>query len=499
MDSLMANTSTIKNGMLACALLLAVHAHAQQVPMVDQIVDPPLPPGATLVAPESAGVPSLPPSVLQTSDPAYLPPPSADMGTTGIVPGVHTPAAIGSSIAPEVMQTSFVGCTSCGSVGCTGCAEYGPGFARPSGLGVWVRADYLVWYEKKSDSIPLVTSSSLAGAAGFDPSTLPTDFMTIGAADTTVLFGDESFGDNPLEGYRIEVGAWLDSGATLGIMGRYFDAGSRLMTFRSEPGQFNFLGIPYFDDSIGLENNENIHLLNGREGEVDIDIYGDVKSWEVLVRKFAQSGSNYRLDWLYGYRNFALDDSLQLTAASRVTAASEGVVDTVTQIQDQFDVENQFHGVDLGITGHSHEGCWSLDFLVKVAFGVMEQEVDVSGSRVSAIVPSNGSPIIGPVNNVGGLFSQESNIGQNDDSKFAVIPEIDLNLGYGITPNLDITVGYTFIWVSNALRAAQSIDRTVHEGFILDVVPLDSNRPQVSFDDDDYFIHGLNLGVTGRF
>ena len=118
---------------------------------------------------------------------------------------------------------------------------------------------------------------------------------------------------------------------------------------------------------------------------------------------------------------------------------------------------------------------------------------------MTAIVPNDGSPIIGPVNNVGGLFSQESNIGKNDHSGFAAIPEIDLNLGYGLTPNLDITVGYTFIWVSNVLRAAESIDRTVHEGFVLDVVPLDSNRPQVSFDDSDYFIHGLNLGVTGRF
>ena len=129
----------------------------------------------------------------------------------------------------------------------------------------------------------------------------------------------------------------------------------------------------------------------------------------------------------------------------------------------------------------------------------MEHEVDVSGERVTAIIPSDGSPVIGPVNNVGGLFSQESNIGQSDDSNFAVIPELDLNLGYGITPNLDLTVGYTFIWVSSVVRAGTAIDRTVHDGFIIDVVPPNSNRPQVNFDDDSYFIHGLNLGITGRF
>lgn len=407
------------------------------------------------------------------------------------------PLPVGTSIAPitqgipseHIQPASYVGgCSACGSVGCGGCDEFaGPGFqAPPSGLGLWIRADYLNWHEKESDFIPLVTSST-----GFTAD--PEDLLTIGAAETRILFGGEEVGDNPLDGWRLEIGTWLDAAATYGIMGRYFDVAGRDITFESGPGDTNFLGIPFFDPDVAGEDALDLIIPNERTGQVNVNLRGDVKNWEILFRRLADTGCNYRFDLLYGYRNFSMDETLTLNATTLTTGGTASPLDTLIELNDRFDVENRFHGLDFGLTGHSHQGCWSLDFLMKVAIGVMEKEVDVSGSQLISI------PGLDVVRNVGGLFSQESNIGQNDESDFAVIPEFNVNLGYGITPNLDVTVGYTFIYVSEIVRAGSAIDRVVDPGLIADLDPVNSNRPLVNLDGEGYFLHGLNIGVTGRF
>jgi len=408
---------------------------------------------------------------------------------------VSDPASIvGTSVLPDpsmsamdVQPATYMGCDACGSIGCGGCDEFaGPGFQCPPGLGLWVRADYLLWSEKDSDMIPLVTNST-----GFPAD--PADLLSLNAGETGILFGGEEINDNPLDGWRVEIGAWLDAAATHGILARYFDVAGRDITFNAGPGDENFLGIPFFDPDIDSEDALGLIIPNERTGIVDINLRGDVKNWEILFRRLADTGANYRYDWLYGYRNFSLDETLRIDASTLTTGGNTSPIDTLIELTDQFDVENRFNGIDLGLTGHSHQGCWSLDFLMKIALGVMEKEVDVSGTQLISI------PGVDPVRNVGGLFSQESNIGQNDETEFAVIPEFDLNLGYGITPNLDLTIGYTFIFVSNLVRAGEAIDRVVDPGLAADIDPVNSNRPQVLLDGGSYYIHGVNFGVTGRF
>lgn len=462
MDNSMVKVSTahwLKSGRRLACILLVVLSHqlaAQEIPSMQ--LDAPILPG------EMAGSPTAQ---------------ATTMTSASEVP-------VGSSLSPDAMQSNFVGCPSCGSVGCGGCDEFGPGYQCPPGLGLWIRADYLIWYEKDSDVLPLVTTSTGFPAA-------PEQLMTLDAEETQVLFGDQEVDDNPNYGWRLEVGTWLDAAATYGIMGRYTGLDGRNIDFSAGPDDFNFLGIPFFDPDIGAEDALNLTVPNERRGQVAVNLSGDMKTWEILIRRLAETGSNYRLDWLYGYRNFSLDETLQINASTLVTDPSAGILNTLIELDDRFDVENQFHGIDLGFTGHSHQGCWSMDFLLKVALGVVEHEVDVRGQQLISI------PGLDPTRNVGGLFSQESNIGKTDETDFAVIPEFDLNLGYGLTPNLDFTVGYTFIYMSSVVRAGTVVDRTVDPGLAADLDPINSNRPLLNMGETGYFVHGLNLGLTGRF
>lgn len=466
--------------------------HAQELPPVD-LAMPVLPDGMTSGALNLPGVP-----VAQAGQPIATSDPST------VVAGSRS-IAVGSSVSPQVMQANFIGCTSCGSVGCTGCDEYaGPGYAcPPSTIGLWVRADYLIWYEKEADVIPLATTSTGFGA---DPGAL----LALSAAETRVLFGGDEVGDNPLDGFRIEVGAWLDAAQTNGIMGRYFEVGDRLSEFNAGASDFGFLGIPFLNTDIGSgggagtgpgEDALELTVADERNGQIAIAISGDVKSWELLFRRFSESGCNYRRDWLYGYRHFSLSETLSLNASTIVTNVPAGSivpVGALSSFRDQFDVENRFHGLDVGMTGHYHQGPWSMDYIAKIALGIMTSEVDIDGSVTNTVPGANPDDPPSTSQLVGGLFSQESNIGSHDESNFTVIPELNINIGYGVTPNLDLTFGYSFMWVSSVARAG-SMDRAVDEGLFFDLDPINGDQPRPTIDTDTYFLHGWNIGMTGRF
>ena len=338
------------------------------------------------------------------------------------------------------------------------------------------------------DTIPLATTSS-----GF-PAGDPDNLLDLDAPETSVLFGGRGLSDDPLNGWRLEVGSWLDAGATFGIYGRYFEVGDREFNFSANSNQFNFLGIPFFNIDNGEEDALEIGVPGERTGNVDVQIEGGLRNFEIMLRRLSSTGSNYRLDWVYGYRNLRLYDNLTISAFTLNPEALPDVSDDTTISSfDSFDVKNQFHGFDIGIMGNSHEGCWSMDFLLKVALGVNDQEITIDGNQFNTVPPNNSATL------VGGLFSQETNIGRNDQNEFAVIPEFDINLGYAITPNLDFTIGYTFIFVSNVIRGGTAIDRSIDIGTLGDLDPVNFDRPGVNFDSTSYYVHGLNLGLTARF
>ena len=100
---------------------------------------------------------------------------------------------------------------------------------------------------------------------------------------------------------------------------------------------------------------------------------------------------------------------------------------------------------------------------------------------------------------VGALLTQETNIGRFKQDEFAWIPELNVNVGYSVTPNLDITIGYSLIYVDKMLQLAPTIDRVIDPGLIADLVPLAGDRPQLIVSERDYWLQGMNFGLTARF
>ncbi len=142
--------------------------------------------------------------------------------------------------------------------------------------------------------------------------------------------------------------------------------------------------------------------------------------------------------------------------------------------------------------GQSVDGPWTMDFLATIAFGEMREKVTIDGGSV--ITP----PIGDPVNLTGGLLTQQSNIGTYEDSPFTVIPEAHLSLGYYITPSLNLTIGYSFLYVNNVARPGRLVDTDVN--LTQQTGDLEGPaRPAFAFKQSDYWLQGINFGLNWRY
>jgi hypothetical protein len=395
---------------------------------------------------------------------------------TPIVPAGVDLQSTGAGVASAVYDDMAYGLEPCDSCGGGGCGSCGSG----CGVGFWIRADYMLWWEKDSFLPPLATTGA--------------NTSEIGAPGTEVLFGGGQVDDNPLDGYRFEVGAWLDPGANVGIMARYFSSGDRELGLSAGPNDFAVLGVPFSNLLTGAEDVFMLTVPGEREGSLGIGYSGDIKGWELLLRRCASTGCNYRIDYLIGYRNVTIDEGMNLSATTTVLAGSPvGIEGQTVAFNDSIRTENEFSGVDVGLTGQSSEGCWTLDFLAKIAFGEMRQRTDIQGGTV---VNTPGLPT---TTLIGGLFSQESNIGTFKSDEFAVIPELNVNVSYAMTPQLDVTFGYTVIYFTDVIHPGHAMDRVIDPGFLSDSPPTVGNRPAVGNDSREYWLQGLNFGLTGRF
>jgi hypothetical protein len=183
---------------------------------------------------------------------------------------------------------------------------------------------------------------------------------------------------------------------------------------------------------------------------------------------------------LLGYRYLQLDESVSVS--ENITGiAPVGAF----QINDRFRTMNQFNGFDMGIMYERCRGPWSIDLLAKLALGNTRQRVDISGSTVIDGVRQNG----------GGLLAQQSNIGSYSRDRFTILPELGGRVGYQLTHNLKLKLGYTLIFWSNVVRPGDQIDLGVNPN---QLPPAVGNglpaRPEFIFRDSDYWVQGITFG-----
>jgi hypothetical protein len=91
----------------------------------------------------------------------------------------------------------------------------------------------------------------------------------------------------------------------------------------------------------------------------------------------------------------------------------------------------------------------------------------------------------------GDVLTQPSNIGRYRDSSFTVIPEVGVNVGFRVTPNWRVAVGYAVLAIDNVVRPGDQIDPAFSP---------DGSRPAPpGFSEATYWAHGLNAQMEIRY
>jgi hypothetical protein len=363
----------------------------------------------------------------------------------------------------------------------------------------WLRGDYLMWWTSGMRLPPLVTTSPQGTSSA--------DAGVLGLPTTKILFGDERVFDNGRSGFRTTMGFWLDNCHAWGVEVDYFELGGESRDYAS--GYSNGLPIlarPIYNTQTIAQSRELVAYPKEVAGEVTVgtkDFFrsaGVDLSYNLCCCDSCDPCADNccptmlfccRTDLLIGYRHYRLNDSVRVHENLR--SLSEPTEDWLYDIKDSFRARNDFQGSELGLRTQIHRGCWSVDFLVKVALGINRQEVLIDGQTI--ITPPDQPVQVRD----GGVFAVRSNEGLYKRDVFTVIPQLGVDFSYQLNCNWRAFLGYNVLYWGCVARSADQIDLNVDPRNIPNVQDPALPFPAYPGKTTCFWAHGVNVGLEFRF
>ncbi|MBN1590751.1 MAG: BBP7 family outer membrane beta-barrel protein [Pirellulales bacterium] len=472
-----------------------------------------------------------------STEPLEPSPVAGEPSTSGLTPVPDGGAMPGSSLLGDSQIIPTYQCapeTDCAVRAC---------MVGPSGQ-YWFRADYLLWRTRGVDLVPLVTTSDVE------------DQGIIGNDTTRILFGNDRINGDSHSGTSIKFGWWFHCGRTAGVEFDFLTLGERGTDFyySSSSTGYPLYARPFDDvnpESLG-SNAELISETPWLRGTVDgrVDEYfhsagvnlrlnlcchepccscgcsedcgecceeecGDgsccsemectraavyCRGLGSLLERFRPS--RYRVDLIAGYRHYQLNDSLRVNESSLVLQNHDLLrAGTTIDLFDEFRSRNEFHGGELGVIAQIYRGCWSFEFLAKMALGNNSQVVTINGQTTIDTHQQGDEPAVYGSGMLAMKNGTEGNIGRYTNDDFVVIPQFGAEIGYQMTCHMRAYVGYNLIYWANVARAAEQVDYTLNSEYFPPANPQPSGaaRPAFAWEDSNFWAQGLNLGLEYRF
>jgi hypothetical protein len=338
--------------------------------------------------------------------------------------------------------------------------------------------------------------------AWFKSSPTPVPIITDSYADApgvNVLLGGGSVDTNPNAGFRITGAYRVDSRVGGEVSGFYIPTRSTSSGVSStgEPGSID-LYLPYFDVPDNRENVTEISYWPEYRGSAQTTLSNNLGGGELNVTWTMPPQDGWRVDLLGGLRYLQLRESYTITTSSPYIPPNPIDIWNTT---DAFDARNRFYGVQVGARAAYDKGAWVGGVIGKLALGSMQERVSVSG-----FLETNDYNNYGPTQNfTGAYFALPSNSGDHSRNTFAVVPEITLNLGYRVTPQATVYVGYSFLYASNVVRPGEQINRNINPtqsvayGNDPPATLMGAAQPTFDFNTTDFWAQSLSIGLAYRF
>lgn len=346
----------------------------------------------------------------------------------------------------------------------------------------YASADYILWWRSGYDLPPLVTTSP----AGTDID----DAGVLGLSSTTILAGEDRYSYNVASGVRFVVGYWLDRPYGDALELRVWGTGDD-----EQKDQFNsfdnpILARPFYDLSPGQAPSQTAQLVafpTESVGRMSIESAAESFGWDFAMSQLLGCYAGTRWDLLYGYQGMRVNEGLQIQSQTIVTN-SDGLppIGATLNVTDQFGSQNEFHAGMIGLRAMHRGTRWSWSSAVRMGFGGVNRTQLLNGLTTTVIDDDSSTDPIG-------LLVQRSNAGEFHDTEFAVSPQFDLRLTYRWTRSIDLSLGYDFVGLANAVSPGGAIA----PGLALNLAPEEGGppMPQVAFGDRFYWQHGLSFGL----
>ncbi len=351
----------------------------------------------------------------------------------------------------------------------------------------WLTADYLLWWTRSSHLPPLLTTGSpldaLPGAGG--------------QPNTRVVIGGSP--DFPVQsGLRVGTGVWLTDDPSLGIDAGFFFLGRQSRQFTAGSAGSPLLARPFFNAfAAGAPDVQYLAFPGVTAGGLQATVHSRLTGYDTNLRSQVLRGDSFRLQLLAGFRYLELIEGLDVAAVNTFTGNVPVFGGGSVRSFDSFATGNYFYGGQVGTVAEFGMGGFSATLLGKVALGTSHEVTTIRG----------GTTLISPVGtttSVGsGFLALPSNRGRYSSDRFAVVPEVGINLNYQVTNYLGLSLGYTFLYWSSVNRPGNQVDTSLN---LTQVPPpvgppalVGPARPLFPNRDSDYWAQGLNFGVQLRY
>jgi hypothetical protein len=359
--------------------------------------------------------------------------------------------------------------------------------AGPFCNSIWIDAEYLLWWTKANQLPPLLTVGSPGDAR---PGALD-------QSGTSVLYGG-SVDNGARSGGRVRGGWWFTDSHSIGIDGSFFILGGNTTTYTTSSSGDKILAVPYFNVNTNQQGTLPLSYPGLQAANYSAAVSNRLWGADTNFRTALWRSDRMQVSLLAGFRYLELKESLETVADLTPGTGTSVGHGPETALDSRFATRNMFYGGQVGADiAYFYRG-FSLDLTGKVAVGGTHEAAAIDGG--TQVAGLSATPITYPF----GLLAQPSNIGLYSRDIIAWLPEGIVTLGYQFTQHFRATVGYTFLYVSRAVRPGNLIDTgvnpTVVQHALADAVPVVGQvRPTFPGLDSDFWAQGLSVGLEFRY
>jgi opacity protein-like surface antigen len=353
-----------------------------------------------------------------------------------------------------------------------------------------VRADYLFsWINGPTNTVSLLTSAP-AGTERLQAGVLndPRTSVLFGASPTAAA----GFNEGVRPGFRLTTGMYLNPEATIGAEASFMMLGSRSVNFAATSDGNTILARPYRNATTGAQEAVLVAFPGVSAGGVDFRVASGnfYNGTAGLFETFYNSGT-VRLDSLLGYRFYRYDEAFRVRQTVSVTDPNF-VAGTQIFTRDDFNAQNQFHGVEIGLRAEvAATDMLSVHLLAKIAGGNLRREVNISGAQ-QVTIPGNSVQT-----EQAGFLALASNSGRHVSNEFMAVPEFGAGLSFQATQNLRLHVGYNGILLCRAASVMSQIDTVINPELLPPATraTVGGDRPRFQLRRDNIWIQSVELGA----